>query len=484
MVLFFFETDCPTCRLSVPYINRLAAHTPVTGISQDSASATAAFQSDVDVRFPVQVDENLTLSRAYDPVSVPALYVLGTSGQVLRSTVGFDKNELNAIASMVGVGSVADPYDGAPAMKPGCVSRHREDASASDAAPVAGVFGGRGTPASLIELDESVDPFEFCAQTFRDPLPVIPPTRERVGRMLAATNLPPHDVIARIPPNYGAATVEKIAANAVMAGCRPELMQVLIPLIRAACDERFNLHGVQATTHFAAPLVILNGPVRRQLGFHCAGNVFSNVARANSTLGRAFQLILTNLGGARPAEIDMSTLGNPGKFSYVIGENEEASPWEPFQPRSAVTLFAAEPPRAVSEHTARTGRPLLTAIAATLATVWSWRVCLAPEAFVVLCPEHATTLARDGFSKLDVRQFLFDHTGIPVRAYDNDGGEGTQMASSYETIPIHGEPCYRKFRHIDQIQVIVAGGTAGKFSAVIGSWATGPRGSQIVTYPL
>jgi hypothetical protein len=269
-------------------------------------------------------------------------------------------------------------------------------------------------------------------------------------------------------------------------------MRMLIPLLRAACDERFNLHGVQATTHFAAPLIILNGPLRRELGFRCEGNVFSNVARSNSTLGRAFQLILTNIGGARPGEIDMSTLGNPGKFSYCIAENEEASPWEPLHvsegfasTQSAITLFAGDGLRGVSEHTARSGRTLLKAVCATLATVWSWRVCLTPEAVVVLCPEHAETLRRDGFSKRQVREFLFDNTGIPLRYYEEeDGGEGTQLRSSYEEIRIAGEPCYRKFRVPESIKIVVAGGTAGKFSAVIGSWSTGPRGSQMVTYPV
>jgi len=323
-------------------------------------------------------------------------------------------------------------------------------------------------------------------------LPIVPPTAERVNRMLAATELDPDEVVARVPPCYGEATVEKIAANAVMAGCEPSMMRVLIPLLRAACDERFNLHGVQATTHFATPLIIVNGPVRGELGFVSAGNVFGNTARANSTLGRAFQLILANLGGARPGEIDMSTLGNPGKFSYCIAENEEASPWEPlhvengFAPhQSAITLFAAEGLRGVSEHTARSGRVLLKAICATLATVWSWRVCMMPEAFVILGPEHAATLDRDGFSKRQTREFLYENTGVAVRAYEeDDGGEGTQLRASYEETTIAGERCYRKFRSPEAIGIVVAGGTAGKFSAVIGSWATGPRGSQVVTYPV
>src|SRR6202023_1261243 len=111
--------------------------------------------------------------------------------------------------------------------------------------------------------------------------------KDRIERMLRATDLDPQQVVGRIPPNYGEATIEKIAANAVMAGCRPEMIRVLLPLVRAACDERFNMHGVQATTHFAAPLIILNGPVRNELGFWSRQNVFSNVARANGTLGRA-----------------------------------------------------------------------------------------------------------------------------------------------------------------------------------------------------
>ena len=149
------------------------------------------------------------------------------------------------------------------------------------------------------------------------------------------------------------------------------------------------------------------------------------MARANSTLGRALQLILLNLGGARPDGIDMSALGNPGKFSYCIAENEEENPWEPLhvehglaREQSAVTLFAAEAPHGVSEHNARTARGVLKAISYALATVWSYRNCLGFEALVVLGPEHVNTIHRDGFSKQNVRDFLFENTGIPLRCYD------------------------------------------------------------------
>ncbi|MBI3679978.1 MAG: TlpA family protein disulfide reductase [Acidobacteria bacterium] len=488
-LLFFFETDCPTCRLATPYLNRLheAAGGPVIGVSQDGDAETARFVEQLGVRFPVYVDRGWEVSRAYNPQTAPTLYLVGTSGGIEATLEGFDKGELNSLAAKLGYKAqrLAGEFDGAPSSKPGCMSRHLEPQAAVPAAGPIDIAPERGKRASHILLEDAQDPYEYCMRAFGDPLPVVPPTPERVDRMLRATSLGPEQVIGLVPPCYGAATVEKIAANAVMAGCEPPMMRVLIPLIRAACDERFNLHGIQATTHFATPLILVNGPVRRELGFACAGNVFSNVTRANSTLGRAFQLILTNLGGARPGQIDMSTLGHPGKFSYCIAENEEASPWEPYRAGSAITLFAADPPRGVSEHTARSGKVLLKAICATLATVWSWRVCMTPEAFVILCPEHAETLRRDRFSKRDVRDFLFENTGVPLGAYEEeDGGEGTQPRSTYEEVTIGGERNYRKFRAPESIHIVVAGGTAGKFSAVIGSWATGPRGSQVVTYPI
>ena len=300
------------------------------------------------------------------------------------------------------------------------------------------------------------------------------------------------EIVARVPPCYGEASVEKIAANAVMAGCEPKMMRVLVPLVRAVCDERFNIHGVQATTHFAAPLVIVNGPVRNELGFAYRQNVFSNVARANSTLGRALQLILLNIGGGRPEGIDMSALGNPGKFSYCIAEHEESVPWEPLHveqglrpEQSALTLFAGEPPHGVSEHNAREPKQALKAICYALRTVWTYRDCMRSEAIVILCPEHARTVAKAGWTKRQARDFLFENTGVPVREYETVGeAEGIRGVAGYKEIQINGEPCYQKFRSPEDIRIVVAGGTAGKFSAVIGSWTTGPRGSQMVTYPI
>jgi peroxiredoxin len=500
-LLVFFETDCPTCQLALPYLNSLAADSvQVIGISQDGDSVTREFVRQMGIGFGVHVDRELAFSLAYDPQSVPTLFLLDEAGAVQKAVVGFDKAGLNDLAAMLGHSPIASENDGAPAWKPGCGSRHLEphaqDAHTPGETPE-DVVGGQllrriAEPAGRITVGDEENQVEFCFRHFGDALPVVPPTSERVAAMLQACALAPESVVGRVPPCYAEATVEKIAANAVMAGCKPEMMRVLVPLVRAVCDERFNAHGVQATTHFAAPLIMINGPVRQELGFWSRQNVFSNVARANSTLGRALQLILLNLGGARPDGIDMSALGNSGKFSFCIAENEEESPWEPLhverglgREQSALSLFAAEPPRGVSEHSAHTGETVLRAVCHALATVWSYRMCGRNEAIVVLCPEHVKTLRRDNFTKQQVRQFLFENTGIPLRYYAaQDHGEGTQLVSTYREIVIQGEPCYQKFRAPESIQIFVAGGTAGKFSAVLGSWATGPAGSQMVTYPI
>ncbi len=499
-LIAFFKTDCPACHLALGYLDALGrqchGRAQVMAISQDAAGPTSDLVRALDLALPIGFDESLDASRAFGLQAVPALFLIDAQGTVAESSQGFDKADLNraarSLARLAGV-EITDPApadDGKPNFQPGCVSRHLEpQADGAEAAPL-DLYSRRGRRASRVAVPAGQDAEEFCyARGFADPLPVVPPTEARVAALVAATGLPPEEIVAHVPPNYAPASVEKVAANAVMAGCRPAYMRVLIPLVRALCDERLNVHGVQGTTHFAAPLAIVNGPLRLELGFACGSNVFSNAARANSTLGRAVQLILRNLGGASPGRIDMSTMGNPGRFSYVIGENEEASPWEPLsvdfglEPgRNAVTLYCAEPPRPVSEHKARTGKVLLRAICPVLANLWSRRVCGRSEALVVFGPEHAETLRRDGYAKRDVVESLYENTGIPVSEYDGDGGEGTHETKLYDECVIRGVRCYRKFRRPESIRVMVAGGPAGKFSAVLGSWATGPRGSQMVCY--
>ena len=507
VLLAFIETDCPTCRLTVPYVQRLGTLLGAEGgrlvvVSQDGAEETRALVERYDLTVPVLLDEDLRVSGQFNPIAVPALFLVDGRARIARVDVGFDKGAFNAMAEhlLTAVGltpaTVADLDDGGPAAQPGCVSRHRAGSAAESGPELApepiDLNLDRAPRATRIPLFRDVDPYEYCMEAGFSPcLPVVPPTAERVDAMLTAVPHPPERVVGLVPPCYGAATIEKIAANAVMAGCRPEYIQVVTTVIRAACDERFNLHGIQATTHSATPLIILNGPVATQLGFASGVGVFGNVSRANSTVGRALQLAMANLGGATPGEIDMSTLGNPGRFSYCVAESLTASPWSPLhvdlgfdRDESTVTLVAAGGLTEVSEHTARAGPELLRTIAATLSTVWSWRRCGRVDALVVLCPEHAATLGGDGFDKGDVRDFLYEHAGVPLRAYDVQGMEGITERDQYEEIVIDGEPHYRKFSDPSQIRIIVAGGSAGKFSAVLGGWLAGPSGSEPVTHPV
>src|SRR5215467_11235849 len=187
-----------------------------------------------------------------------------------------------------------------------------------------------------------------------DGLPVVPPTRRLVDRAVAASGRDGGELIALVPPNYGRATVEKIAINAVMAGCRPDYLPVVLAAVEAMCDEKFDLLGVSGTTDAVAPLVIVNGPIRQALDINAGAGVFGPGWRANATIGRAVRLCWVNIGGARPGVISMSTFGGPGRYTCCIGENEEASPWEPlhvehgFDPAdSTVGVMAAEAPQIV-----------------------------------------------------------------------------------------------------------------------------------------
>ncbi len=188
-LLVFLETDCPTCRLLIPYLNRLAKQSAaVIGISQDSEALTRQLIEQASIAFPVEVDRDLALSRAYDPEAVPALFLIGSDGRVRGAHIGFDKNDLNAMAVEMGRLPVADAFDGAPPRKPGCASRHRESADASESPEPLNLHATIGARASRIEVSE--DPYEYCRREFGDPLPVIPPTLERVERMMVG--LDPH----------------------------------------------------------------------------------------------------------------------------------------------------------------------------------------------------------------------------------------------------------------------------------------------------
>jgi hypothetical protein len=334
------------------------------------------------------------------------------------------------------------------------------------------------------------DPFEtLYARGVTDGLPVVPPTRERVRAAVEASGRAAEELVALVPPNYGRATVEKIAVNAVMAGCRPEYMPVVIAGVEAMCDEAFDLHGVSATTNFPAPLFVVNGPVRKRLDINCGAGVFGPGWRANATIGRALRLVAVNLGGARPGVVSMSTLAHPGRYTYCIGENEEANPWEPlhvehgFAPGdSTVAVFAAEAPHGVYDHLSRTAEDLLVTIASSLEVISHHKSTHHGDTLVVLSPEHAKTIAGDGWDKARMRGFLWERLRKPVKDLvpGRDGGEGlpAHVLAKFAH-PETEETLIPKFREPGNLKFVVAGGTAGRFSAVIPCW-TFPKSSRMV----
>jgi hypothetical protein len=322
-----------------------------------------------------------------------------------------------------------------------------------------------------------------------DGLPVIPPTRERVERLLEGTRRDRAEVLGAMPPNYGRLTVEKAAINAVMAGCRPDYLPVVIAAAECACDPAFNLHGVATSTHFSAPLIVVHGPIRKRIGINSGFGVFGPGFRANATIGRALRLLMINIGGARPGDISMSTFGHPGRYTYCIGEHEEASPWPPYHVSrglpagaSAVTLFAGEAPHGISDHASRTANSLAGSLGWSMAGLWnSKHFPLYSHTMLLVGPEHARTFAEDGWSREDLARHLYETIRVPYRTLvpTEDHGEGTNLRFA-KNVPT-ADALVPKFPSVEEIHVLVAGGTAGRFSMAIPGWLGTRNGSRPLT---
>jgi hypothetical protein len=297
-----------------------------------------------------------------------------------------------------------------------------EGPSSSSATPSIGADHARVRPLTLVAAPADIEEFNRFAYEHKwsDGLPAVPPTAERVAQMLRHTPLARDQVVARMAPALGEATVERIAVNAVLAGCRSEYLPVLIAAAEAVADPAFNLAATQATTNPAAVWLIVNGPVARRLEVNGGNNCLGPGAWANATLGRALRLMLQNIGGALPGEMDRATHGQPGKYIFCCAENEEASPWAPlhvergFAPhRSAVTVVAALGTWNMNTHAKDSG-DLLRVIADTMAFPCSSDYVCGGQPWVMLSPEHAQILHRDGLSKTDVKRRLWEQSKLAV----------------------------------------------------------------------
>ena len=332
------------------------------------------------------------------------------------------------------------------------------------------------SPQASFETEDDVEQASaYCYERgWTDGLPIVAPTLARVERMLTYCNRAFYQPIARLAPRYGEATPLRIAANAVMAGCRPEHLPVVMLALEAMTTEAFNLYGIQATTHSCAPLILVNGPIARELEMNSGHSALGAGNRANATIGRAVRLCLVNIGGAIPGIGDMATYGTPTKFTYCAAENEEANPWEPLHvergfPRDAstVTVAACEGPHNINDHESKTAEGILKTIAGTVATTGQNNAHHASDPFVVFGPEHAATVAAEGLSKLDVKRYLYDNARIALGRFASENVERRLRTKFPERYADAGpETQVTMVQRPEDFNIVVIGG-AGKHSAYI-----------------
>jgi hypothetical protein len=319
----------------------------------------------------------------------------------------------------------------------------------------------------------------FFERKWSDGFPLIAPTPEAVARMVAGSGRAAGAVIGVVPPRRGVATVEQIAVNAVIAGCRPQHMPVLIAAVDAMLDPAFNLASVQATTHPVAPLLIVHGPIAGELKLNAGAGTFGPGSMSNAVLGRAVRLILWNIGGAHAGAADRSTHGAPSKYSFCIAENIEASPWGPFiagrglpANASAVTVFGGEPPHNINDHEHGDAEGILQVAADVMRTLGSntWFIAWhgQKQLLLILGPEHAASIASSGWSRRQVQEYLHRETSRRRDELIHGGMYGMRdWTPAVNALPMDALIPIVPFP--DDILVLVAGGE-GKHSAALPSF--------------
>jgi hypothetical protein len=317
----------------------------------------------------------------------------------------------------------------------------------------------------------------FCERGWTDGLPVLPPTLAAVRKMVAAGGKKADAVAGVIPPLNGVATVEKIAANSVLAGCLPEYFPLVLAAVRGMTRPGFNLDGVQTTTGNIAPLAIVNGPCRNGLAINYGANVLGQGWRANATIGRAIRFVMTNIGGARPGSFDKSTMGQPAKYTFCFAENEEESPWQPFHVErglgrecDALHMFGASGVYSAVDMASQSANGLLKTFALTMTGGLASGVT-STEVLWAICPEHAAIFARDGFSKDRLRAELFALARVP---YEQIADENLQLLAKRR--PQWFNPgAAREVGVVDRpedIWLVVAGGAGAKSAYIPGRTGT------------
>jgi hypothetical protein len=463
------KRDCPTCGLIESVLPEIvAAGHPLEIWSQDDpdfpgGAANVGDDRSLEQSFHLQIETVPTLIRRI-------------GGQEEERTVGWDRGEWLRLLELESLGDVE-----LPDFRPGCGSM-----SVNPGVPeqLALKYGTNNLHSRRVETGELEDPIEACFERgWSDGLPLVPPTELRVTRMLAGSQRDPAEIIGLVPPDLQPCSVEKVAINAVMAGCKPEYLPVVIAALEAALVDAFCMHGLLATTWFSGPMVVVNGPIARAIGMNSGGNALGQGNRANATIGRALQLIIRNVGGGKPGGVDRATLGNPGKYTFCFAEDESNPCWDSLsvdkgyeRDASTVTLFAADGVLGMADQKSRDPESLCRSFAASLLTLGHSKFAMLCDAFVVVSPEHLKLFAEAGWSRQRVRDTLMELTTRPgSELIAGVGGITEGMPAFVENMELS------KFKP-DGLTIVRAGGNAGLFSAIISGWlASGDMGSSPVT---
>ena len=461
------KRDCATCRLIKPAIRALAECRDLLLVSQDDPDFPTSDSEVID-------DRELERSFRLDIEIVPSLIQV-EAGEERARLVGWRRESWRQLTRLPELGAEL------PEFSPGCASKTVEPGMPEK---LAYKFGDTVLGARRIEVASQQDEHELMFERgWSDGLPLVPPTEERVLKMLAGTTRAPSEIVGVVPPDTVACTIEKVAINAVMAGCKPEYLPVVLAAVEAACRDEFCLHGVLATTYFSGPIIIVNGPIAERIGMNNSHNVLGQGNRANSTIGRALQLVIRNVGGGRPGGVDRATLGQPGKIGFCFAEREHDSYWESLAvergfsaDQSTVTLFAGGGVHPVGDQKSRGPQSLTRSLALTLRTVYHGKIYGRADALLVVSPENMRVFREAGWSKARFREALDEVLTV----------DGRDILAGADGIA-EGMPPYLADKRLSKFRpggllIAHAGGGAGMWSAVITGWAgSGPGGSVPVT---
>jgi len=464
------KKDCPTCALIEPVIKQLSDtfNNSLTIYVQDDPSFPESVADKID-------DSSLEFSYKQNIEIVPTLIRSSDGLDEQARIFGWDKNQWQKFTGIENLGANLVDF------KPGCGSK-TQDPGMTEILTLR--FDTDLLQARKIELAESEDIMEACFERgWSDGLPLVPPTPLRVTRMLSSTDRSANEIVGSVPPDNRPCTIEKIAINAVMAGCKPDYLQVVIAALRAALKDEFCMHGLLCTTYFSTPVMIVNGPITKQIGMNSGVNALGQGNRANATIGRALQLIVRNVGGGIPGGIDRATLGNPGKYTFCFCEDESDAEWPSLsmdrgytREDSVINLFAGSGVQPFVDQQSRQPESLAKNLANSLRSVANTRSFGMADAIIVISPEHRRVLRECGWTKPNLKQALYDELKTPgadiIRGKD---GIAEGMPEKFKDIMLN------KFRD-DGLHIVGAGGKAGMFSAIISGWvASGEKGSQMVS---